>query len=118
MKLSFIHSLNTAFLLLLSSCVAYMENQAARKGQTGDPQQGGFFGFSEQLSDQRIADLDRTRSNEQSRYEMKKNEEAQLRRQLAEAEQKMNSAATTEAREMAQRDINRISKQILAISSN
>ena len=71
--------------LHLVSCVAYMENQAARSGQTGDPTQGGFFGFSEELSNQRIAEMDRGQRAAQANYNTKKAEEAQLRRQLAES---------------------------------
>jgi hypothetical protein len=104
--------------LHLVSCVAYMENQAARSGQTGDPTQGGFFGFSEELSNQRIAEMDRGQRAAQVNYNSKKAEEAQLRRQLAEAEKRLNEAATAEARAMAQRDISRLRRQILAVTSN
>jgi hypothetical protein len=118
MKIILKHLLMATLAFNAVSCVAYMESQAARKGQTGDPTQGGYFGFSEQLSDQRISNMESVKQNAQNRYETKKAEEIALRRQLAEAEARLNHAATAEARILAQNDINRIRKKILVLSSN
>jgi hypothetical protein len=118
MKLKLKIFIGSSFLLLLPGCVAYMENQAIKNGKTGDPGQGGYFGFSEQLSDQRIAHMERSQRYEQGRYNAKKGEEAELRRQLAEAEIRMKHAANAEARAIAQRDIDKIRNRILVISTN
>jgi hypothetical protein len=103
--------------LSLSNCSMYMEQQARKQGLTGDPTQGGYFGFSEELSDQRIAGMDQGRRSAERVYASRKAEENKLRSQLAAAEKRMKEAVTAEAQAMAEKDIERLRRQILALTS-
>jgi hypothetical protein len=113
---------NLAALLILASsmpsCVSYMESQARKDGLTGDPTQGGFFGFSEDLSNQRIAGMEQERRTAERSYSSKKAEENRLRAELAAADRRLKEAATAEAVAMAERDVKRLRRQILALTSN
>lgn len=102
----------------MAGCVSYMESQARKDGLTGDPTQGGFFGFSEDLSNQRIAGMDQERRTAEQSYSSKKAEENRLRAELAAADRRLKAAATAEAVAMAERDVKRLQRQILALTSN
>ena len=101
----------------LSNCVAYMEHKARTEGLTGDPTQGGYYGFSEELSNQRIAGMDNERKAAAGTLASKQSQRASLKQQVAAAEARRNAAVTAEAKAQAEKELKRLRRQLLIAES-
>ncbi len=85
-------------LFTLPGCVAYMEQQAKREGQTGNPNEGGYFGYSQSLADKRYAGMEGERKASAGTVASKSGEIASLKRRIEQLKAEINTAATAEAR--------------------
>lgn len=105
--------------LAFPSCiVAYKESQARKQGQTGDPNSGGYYGYSQELADQKTASMRRDLKSAEASRDARYAQVSRLRSQLASVRAQM--AKTRDAKVLAalKAKENEISKQILAGSES
>lgn len=75
-----------------------MEQQATREGLTGNPNEGGYFGYSQKLADKRYADMEGERKASADTMAAKRSQIAVLKRKIEQLKADINAAATEEAR--------------------
>jgi len=78
--------------LWLGGCVAHMERQA-RDHLTGDPGEGGGFGYSQELADRRSSGLRRERDGERAEAAALQARAAALRSEIASLEGRARRAS-------------------------
>jgi hypothetical protein len=74
-----------------------MEQKATREGLTGDPNEGGYFGYSQKLADKRYADMEGERKASADTTAAKRSQIAVLKRKIEQLKAELNAAATEEA---------------------
>ena len=102
-------------MLLMPSCVAYMEAQARKEGLTGDPETSSFYRYDQSLADQKTAGMRQDLRNAQASLSARRAQIARLKSQLADLEARKSATTERAVREAIEAEMKKKEEQLLAL---
>lgn len=97
--------------------VAYAEYDAQRKGQTGDPNSGGAFGYSQAMADANTSIMKQELKSAEAQRTATYAEISNQKSRLAALQAKRNSTANDAVKKALDEEINLTRKRILKLQN-